>query len=143
MIKDLEPLLMQLYNEGNYDAESAIMQFAHGDCHDLTWALHEKYGSKMVAIVGKNSGIPIHSCILINDNTTLDGYGINSLEDTVRRYSKLSLLNLNEPAIAKSIDTDWINTFGGQLGNEPDDVLSEFNPIIVLLKIDLKTLLSN
>lgn len=142
MIKDLEPMLPQLCAEGNFDAESAIMQFAHGDCHYLTWALHEKYGAKMVAIFGEKSGIPVHSCVLIDDNTTLDGYGINTLEATVKRYSKLSMINLKEPAISRSIDGEWFNTFGGQLDEEPDDILVDFQPIIELLEVDLKKLLN-
>lgn len=142
MIKDLEPMLPQLCSEGNFDAKSAIMQFAHGDCHDLTWALHEKYGVKMVAIVGEKSGMPVHSCVLIDDNTTLDAYGINSLETTVKRYSKLSIVNLEEPAISKEIDGKWINTFGGQLGEEPDDILVDFQPIVELLDVDLDKLLN-
>ena len=140
MIKDLEPMLQQLYSESNYNAESAFMRFAHGDCHDLTWALHEKYGAKMVAIVGEKSGMPVHSCVLIDDKTTLDAYGINTLEATVKRYSKLSMVNLEEPAISREVDGEWISNFGGQLGEEPDDILVDFEPIVALLEVDLENL---
>lgn len=140
MIKDLEPLLEQLCNEGNYDAESAIMQFGHGDCHDLTWALHEKYRAPIVAIVGKDSGLPVHSCVLIDESTTLDAYGINSLERTVERYSKLSMANLGETSVVKPVERDWILAFGGLLDESPDNILEEFQPIVTLLGVDLAML---
>ncbi|OEE38276.1 hypothetical protein A1QO_02545 [Vibrio genomosp. F10 str. ZF-129] len=138
MLKDLEPLLEQVYAEGNYDAEGAIMRFGHGDCHDLTWALHEKFGAKIVAIVGQDSGMPVHSCVLLNESTTLDAYGINALEKTVERYSKIAMEAIQEPVIAKNVDSDWISAFGGNLYEEPEDVLVEFEPVMQLLDITLE-----
>jgi hypothetical protein len=143
MLKDLEPLLEHLCSSGNHDAESAIMRFGHGDCHELTWALHEKYNCKMIAIVGEKSGMPIHSCALIDESTTLDAYGINKLKDTENRYSRLSLMNLGEFGIAKPIDAEWINTFGGMMGDEPDDVIADFAPVVDLLGMTLEKLMSS
>jgi len=142
MIKDLEPLLERLCIEGNHEAESAIMQFGHGDCHDLTWALHEKYGAPIVALVGETSGIPIHSCVLINESTTLDAYGINTLEATVKRYSKLSIVNFEESVIAKSVDSDWIWNTGAIIAETPEDILVDFQPIVTLLDVNIESLFS-
>jgi len=143
LLYDLEPLLEQLYLDGNHDAEGAIMRFGHGDCHDLTIALHDKYQAPIIAIVGKDSGMPVHSCVLIDDNTTLDAYGINTLEKTLERYSKLSMVNLKEPAISKIVDIDWVCTFASGIDDEPDDVLADFQPIADLLKVNITSLFTN
>ena len=141
MIKDLEPLLEEIYQSGNYEVESAIMQFGHGDCHELTWALNEKYGAKIIAIVAENSGIPIHSCVLINENLTLDSYGINTIENTLKRYNKLSLINFEEAAKIKYVDSDWICSLGGDLlGEKPEEIIEQFQPIVEFLNIDLETI---
>lgn len=140
LICDLEPLLEQLYLDGNHDAEGAIMRFGHGDCHDLTLALHDKYRAPIIAIVGKDSGMPVHSCVLIDDNTTLDAYGINTLETTIERYSKLAMVNLKEPAISKRVDSDWVSTFASSIDDDHDDILLYFQPVLDLLNADLATL---
>lgn len=143
MIKDLEPLLEKFCQQGNYEVEAAIMQFGHGECHDLTLALHEKYNAKIIAIVGQSSGLPIHSCVLINENITLDAYGINSLQDTLKRYNKLSIINLEEPAIIKFVEPDLIYSFGGLAFSDIEDVLNDFQPIIDILEIDLNIIFNS
>lgn len=139
-LKDLEPLLGQLYSEGNYDAESAIMRFGHGDCHDLTLALNEKYGAKMIALVGEKSGTPVHSCVVVDPKTTLDAYGINSIERTIERYSKLSIANLGESVIAKPITNREINDYVGILEEDPDSIIAEFQPVLDLLDVNINSL---
>lgn len=138
MQKDLEPLLEQLHLEGNYDAEGAIMRFGHGDCHNLTWALHKKFGAKIIAVVGEGSGTPVHSCVLIGDSFTLDAYGINPLNKTIERYNKVAMQSIKESITSKLVDLEWICSLGGDGGEGVDEILLEFEPIAQLLDVRIE-----
>ncbi|MDK9789752.1 hypothetical protein [Vibrio sp. D431a] len=138
-IKDLEPLIPSLFETGNFDAESAIMRFGHGDCHDLTAVLVCKYNAKPLVIVSSESKTIVHSCVLLDEFTTLDAYGINKLNVTLERYSKLTLIGMNETAIASSDDLDWDEQYR-QLIESPEDLLEDFKPVLELLDTNLREL---
>ncbi len=141
MIKDLEPLLDAILDDENYDAESAIMRFGHGDCHLLTWALHSTYNLPILVIYGDSSGLDVHSCVLLNETTTLDGYGINTIERTMERYGKLASVNRKEGVLTKPTSPDFLKSFAAKSKETTEQILKEFEPIVELLDIDLNSLL--
>lgn len=136
---DLEQLLNSNKILDYPDIEELVLRYGHGDCHDLTFSLNELYQLKMIAIVSK-SGLPIHSCVLINDNLTLDAYGINTLETTLKRYNKLCIDNIQEDAEIKYIDQDYIANFALLL-DEPEYIIEDFKPILNYLNLDLNSLI--
>ncbi len=124
------------------DVRALIARFGHGDCHDLTWALHKKYGAKAVVIRGEQSNIPVHSCVLIDATTTLDAYGLNTLKATLARYASLACSRLGEPLVIDESGHDVLHTLGGQLGESPDDILAEFQPVLDFYGLDAGALLT-
>lgn len=140
-IVDLEKLLNSNSILEFPEIENAILRFGHGYCHDLTFSLNEIYHFKMIAIVSK-SGLPIHSCVLIADNLTLDAYGINTIKTTLNRYNKICLDNIEEEAEIKYINEEYIANFALLL-DEPEDVINDFQPILNYLNLNLNSLVKS
>ena len=141
--RDLELELEAICEQNLFDVESVIMRFGHGDCHDLTLALMERAGFKSaIVIMTEESKMPIHSCVLIDDNTTLDAYGVNSIERTLERYKDLAFIYCgDENIIVKRIDQSWFNEKGVSICTEiesAEDILAEFQIVLDYMGESLK-----
>jgi hypothetical protein len=137
---DLEPLMDA--GEELRELKDAIYLFGHSDCHELTLALHDNYGAPIVGFASNESNIPVHSCVLLDENTTLDAYGINPLSTTLSRYSAICQSGLEEPAIVLRVDRTWVErqTLFDIYDDEKEDIMNGFQPILTHLGVDLDAL---
>jgi len=139
-LRDLELELESICEQGLSDVESVIMRFGHGDCHDLTLALMDTCGFEYgLVVMGERTKTIIHSCVMLNDKTTLDAYGVNTVEKTSERYGELSRINLGEKALVKCVNRNWF----AKKGLEPSDlesagdILAEFQVVLDYIGLTL------
>ena len=135
-IRNLELELNDICNQGLTDLESTISRFGHGDCHDLTTSILELYKNVRYGVIfSDKTRTPIHSCILLNDELTLDAYGINTIETTLARYQHLTQYNLKEKAVFEEVKEFFFNEHFAD--EDPEDILAEFDFVLKYIELDL------
>jgi hypothetical protein len=123
-----------------------VRRFGHVNSHQLTWALMTKYGLKAISLHNVDSSDSYHSCVLINDEYTLDAYGLRTLEETIAFYNNVAEgegFISGETLIAHEVDSNWIHdNVKIAVGDTPDSVLRRAAPLFKCAKIDLDQLIT-
>lgn len=107
-------------------------RFGHGACHDLSAALARRYGVPVTLLRGVNSGVIVHSVILLTDGYTLDAYGRRPLVTTLAHYGELTEDALGETVIVETVDADTFLTHYHDLDDSldsEDEILADFSLI--------------
>jgi hypothetical protein len=80
--------------------ESAVMELAHGSCHDLTLGLAEALGLEQVALISTVSGIPMHSALLNPERgLLLDANGVHTVDEAQAFWGRLA----GEPCVMREV----------------------------------------
>lgn len=91
--EDSQPFadLSLTYSERNASIEAAVMELAHGSCHDLTMALADALGLPAVTVIVNGAGMPIHSGLHHNDlGLFLDANGVHTLESALAFWGSIA-----------------------------------------------------
>ncbi len=137
-VRDLEQELDVLILNDLNDVSSVISRFGHGDCHDLSWALLERGGFGSVMLLrGEETGVIVHSCVLLDENTTLDAYGINTAGVTIKRYGDLASYSIDERVVGEVVGKEWFVENGMADFDGSEDVLAEFEVVLHYMGVEL------
>lgn len=88
-IEDSKPFLalVEAHSERNASIESAVMELAHGSCHDLSVGLANALNLSHVMVI-IDSGFPVHSGLYDEERQfLLDANGVHTLDDALRFWS--------------------------------------------------------
>tara|TARA_B100000700_G_scaffold252166_1_gene283524 strand:- start:6888 stop:7295 length:408 start_codon:yes stop_codon:yes gene_type:complete len=121
--------------------EELIFQYGHSDCHDLTIALSELYETNIILFKTKKSGLPIHSAILINNEQTLDAYGLSNIDKTLNRYQKITQEYYKEDLDFSICDLDTVYIFNGEPVSDFDFIVEDFFTLLNFYNINIDHLL--
>lgn len=72
------------------DIADFISYYGYGDCHLLSQAIASNYKFDIGLIKSEPSGMIIHSFVALDSETSFDAHGIDTINNTYKRYSHLS-----------------------------------------------------
>jgi len=120
------------------DLYKIVVKYGHGDCHYLTSLLIKKYQLEGRALFTQ-SGILIHSFVLLENGMAFDIYGINNIEKIKERYEKYSIEELKEDLLIKKIGIKELEKYAGFVEEYEEEYINEDLQIILKhLKIKLR-----
>jgi hypothetical protein len=118
--------LSETYSEKNASIQSAVMELAHGSCHDLTYALADALGLETVIAIVDETGMPVHSG-LHNDaaKLMLDANGVHTIDGAVAFWSGIS----RQQCAARPMELDDLYDICGSDEDAAEIALEDFSLI--------------
>ena len=88
------------------DVESFIVEFGYGECHSLSHFLALEYNLDIGIIKSFPSEIPLHSFVFLDDKYAFDAHGIDTIENTIKRYETFAAEYDEDTVIADRYSKD-------------------------------------
>ena len=135
-IEDTEAFakLSQAYSERNSSIESAVMELAHGSCHDLTIGLADELSQQAVIAIVDETGMPVHSALY---NSTaqllLDANGVHTVERAVAFWSGIT----RQQCSARQMDVEQLYFISGCDESAAEVALEDFSLIAEFIQQEL------
>lgn len=118
--------LSEIYSEKNASIESAVMELAHGSCHDLTIGLAEALSQETVVAIVDEAGMPVHSGLFNSAaQLILDANGVHSLEAAVAFWSGIT----RQKCSARLMELDDLYDISGCDEDAAEIALEDFSLI--------------
>ena len=126
--------LSKAYSEKNASIESAVMELAHGSCHDLTIGLADALGQQTAMSIVDETGMPVHSG-LYNSATQqmLDANGVHAIEASVAFWSGIT----RQSCSARLIEVDELYDISGCDEDAAEIALEDFSLIADFIQEEL------
>jgi hypothetical protein len=118
--------LSEAYSEKNASIESAVMELAHGSCHDLTIGLADALGQQTAMSIVDETGMVVHSG-LYNSATQqmLDANGVHAIEAAVAFWSGIT----RQSCSARLIEVEELYDISGCDEDAAEIALEDFSLI--------------
>ena len=126
--------LSETYSERNASVESAVMELAHGSCHDLTIGLADALcQSTVIAIVDK-AGMPVHSALYNSSaQLLLDANGVHTIAGAVAFWSGIT----RQQCSARQLDVEQVYCFSGCDEESAELALEDFSLIVEFIQEEI------
>lgn len=135
-IEDTEAFaqLSATYSERNSSIDSAVMELAHGSCHELTFALADALNQSFVIAIVDEVGMPVHSGLYNSAvQLMLDANGVHTVVKAVEFWSGIT----RQQCSAKQIEIDQIYYLSGCDESMAEQALEDFSLIVDFIEKDL------
>lgn len=135
-IEDTEAFakLSEAFSEKNASIESAVMELAHGSCHDLTIGLADTLSQQTVIAIVDESGIPVHSGLYNSAaQLLLDANGVHTVEGAVAFWSGIT----RQRCSARQMDVEQLYFFSGCDESSAEVALEDFSLIAEFIQKEL------
>ncbi|WP_274644566.1 hypothetical protein [Pseudomonas serbica] len=118
--------LSETYSEKNASIESAVMELAHGSCHDLTIGLADALSQEAVIAIVDDAGMPVHSGLYNSAaQLILDANGVHTIEAAVAFWSGIT----RQPCSARLMEVDELYGISGCDESSAEIALEDFSII--------------
>lgn len=126
--------LSTTYSERNSSIESAVMELAHGSCHELTFALADALNQSIVIAIVDEAGMPVHSGLYNSTaQLVLDANGVHTVASSVEFWSGI----VRQQCSARQMDVDQIYYLSGCDESLAEEALENFSLIVDFIETDL------
>lgn len=126
--------LSEAYSEKNASIESAVMELAHGSCHDLTIGLADALSQQTVIAIVDEAGMPVHSALYNSAaQLLLDANGVHTVEGAVAFWSGIT----RQQCSARQMDVELIYDISGCDESAAEVALEDFSLIAEFIQKEL------
>ena len=135
-IEDTEAFanLSGAYSVKNASIESAVMELAHGSCHDLTISLADALSQQTVIAIVDEAGMLVHSALYNSAaQLLLDANGVHTVDAAVAFWSGITRQQCN----ARQMDVEQIYHISGCDEESAEVALEDFSLIAEFIQEEL------
>lgn len=135
-IEDTEAFakLSEVYSERNTSIESAVMELAHGSCHDLTIGLANALSQQTVIAIVDEVGMPVHSALYNSAaQLLLDANGVHTVEGAVKFWSGIT----RQQCSARQMEVEQVYFISGCDESSAEMALEDFSLIAEFIQEEL------